>query len=136
MRSYFLDPKATAKGFELYVWPYASDEIVIVRSTGLIHWGVHDMILGDVLKFFPLAFWLVYHAPSDLEYPFARIPLDQSLELDAEATLEIPLAKIPTPTWPERPRNWEFVLNNSERSHVGSPSPPLRRSPMHRRRTP
>lgn len=122
MRRYFLNPSAVLTNAELYVWPYPSDEFVIVRFLGLARPGVHDLIMGDVLKFFPLAFWLVYDAPPNLRYPFPRLPLDAVGGLDHEVTLEVPLSRIPVPTWPERPSKNELVLTNSNLSHVGRPT--------------
>jgi hypothetical protein len=121
MREYFLDPNSSLTGINLYLWPYPSDETVLVRVTSLIRWGVHDQIIGDVLKFFPLAFWLVYEAPPNLEYSFARLPLEAGDVLDEEVTLEIPLTAIPERSWPERPRPDELVLSGSERSYIGRP---------------
>ena len=124
LRDYFLDPDAALPPeYSVYLWPYASDELVIVRAFGLVRPGVHDMIIGEVLKFFPLAFWLVSDVPENLEIPFAKLKLDNAVSLDHEMDLTITLDQIPPSSWPERPRPDEFVLLTTERTHIGSPRP-------------
>ena len=81
------------------------------------------MIIGEVLKFFPLAFWLVSDVPENLEIPFAKLKLDNAVSLDHEMDLTITLDQIPPSSWPERPRPDEFVLLTTERTHIGSPRP-------------
>jgi hypothetical protein len=123
LRDYFMDPLAEfPSGAGIYVWPYPSDEIVIVRWFGIANPSRHGVIIGHVLKFFPLAFWLVTSTEDEMEFPFAKLSLDNTQTVDTVVTINIPLNLVPPPTWPELPRSEEIILTGRERTFVGRPS--------------
>ena len=125
MRAYFLGTDTGSPPFRLFVWPYAATDIVIVRGMGLVRvlGRTHGVVVGDVLKFFPLAFWLVGTAPENVEFPFAELPLMES----GTAALRIPLQRIPPARWPELPGKEEIVLSSHGRTHVATPQSEDRR---------
>jgi hypothetical protein len=120
LRKYFLDTQVPFPArAAIYLWPYPSDDIVIARGFGIARPGVFDVIVGDVLKFFPLAFWVVSETPPGIRFPFTRLPFDRADCLDTTVTFSIPLRGIPPIFWPERPSSNELVLGRGERMHLG-----------------
>ena len=116
MREYFLGLTSTGPHFQIFVWPYSGNELVIVRGFAIarVLGRKHHWIVGDVLKFFPVAFWVVSEQPTDVEFGFAKLELTKS----NETLIEIPLRNVPPLGWPERPRDDEVVLLSGERSHI------------------
>lgn len=116
MRSYFLGAVIGTPAFRIFVWPYAGSDLVIARGFALarVLGRAHGPVVGDVLKFFPLAFWVVGSAPDDVDFPFAELPLAEGNEV----TLEIPMRRVPRAQWPERPGDQEVIVLAGERTHV------------------
>jgi hypothetical protein len=116
MRAYFLDEGADFPcDLHLYFWPYASARQAIFRGMGILSAG--QVVVGDFLKYFPVAFWLAHRLPTlvidrmrDREIPVRRYGIDECF------LLRVPTS--PTNTfrhdWPERPDDQEIlVLNDS-----------------------
>jgi hypothetical protein len=123
LRSYFLDTEAAfPMGAQIFVWPYPSESIVISRWFGLANPWRHGAIIGHVLKFFPLAFWLVTKTQQELEFTLARLPLHSTTSIDETATLTIPLNLVPALSWPEMPGDEEIVFTDAARTLLGRPS--------------
>lgn len=116
MRAYFLGTNAKDAGFRIFLWPYSGSEIIVVRGFGMarVLGKKHGPIVGDILKYFPLAFWVVGEVPANVQIEFAELDLMQ----DSEVIINIPLRVVPHAGWPERPMDNEIVLINRERSHV------------------
>lgn len=65
MRRYFLDLSVDLPSeFNIYCWPYRSRYQVILKGVGII--SGNQVIRGDFLKYFPVAFWLTYQAPEGI----------------------------------------------------------------------
>ena len=122
MRAFFLDSRPHTPPFRIFVWPYPASEIVIVRGFALsrVLGRTHGPVVGDVLKFFPLAFWVVGHADPGISFPFVELPLSGV----GLTRIEVPMRGIPSPKWPELPGKQEVVALNAERTHVASMRPP------------
>jgi hypothetical protein len=117
MRDYFLGGKVTsAPGFQIYVWPYNGIELVIIRGFAMarVLGRRHGPVVGDILKFFPVAFWVVAEQASDVEIQFASLDLSN----DEETIIDIPLRCVPPWGWPERPRDDEIVVVSGDRTHI------------------
>ncbi|MES3034074.1 MAG: hypothetical protein V4813_08755 [Gemmatimonadota bacterium] len=123
MRAFFLERATEPPPFRLFVWPFLGTDITIVRGFSLarVLGDAHGPVIGDVLKFFPLAFWLVHHAPDDVVFPFAQIPLQS----EGICRLRIPLRRLP-PQWPEMPGPKEVVALTAERTYLARQSAPAR----------
>jgi hypothetical protein len=121
MREYFLNPdKPTPASLEIYVWPYVGDTQIVSRGFAYIHdWG-RQPILGDVLKFLPLAFWLVFECPSTEEITLPSLPI-HTTGLDEEVKIRLPLKQVPPPTWPAAPGDTGIVLMNDEFAFAARP---------------
>ena len=115
MRDYFLATSAINPAFRIFVWPYLGRDSTIARGFGLarVLGDTHGAIVGDILKFFPVAFWVVGSAPADLVFPFTEL----SLTIDAAMSVEISLKNVPPARWPELPGSSEVVVMNGLRTH-------------------
>lgn len=126
LREFFLDETAPwPEGMYLYTWLYPAKNQIIVRGFGIsrVLGARYGPIIGDVLKFFPLAFWITA-APADVvRYRLTAIPLEAPSALDSEVTLRIPLRGYPPAGWPEQPGDDEIVLMNLDRTSVGVARP-------------
>lgn len=116
MRAFFLGPTPDTPPFRLFLWPFLGSDITIVRGFSLarVLGDGHGPVIGDVLKFFPLAFWLVHAVPEDVMIPFAEIPLTHV----GISHVTIPLRALPPLRWPEMPGRAEVVGVASERTFV------------------
>lgn len=116
MRSYFLSSElALPRDFEIYVWPYPSQQTVIGRGIG--HWDMSDgePVVADTLKFFPVAFAVVSVEERMPHIPAARLRPDRLDTLRDSVDLEIDFKRTPGATWPERPQRKSLVLLNRDR---------------------
>ena len=127
LRVFFLDDAAPwPAALHLYMWPFPAKRHVIVRGFSISRvlgpGPTYGPIVGDILKFFPLAFWVTAAPANGTQYQLDALPLsDPRLTLDASATLPIPLRFQPPPGWPETPGDDEMGLLNDERSSVATP---------------
>lgn len=122
MRRYFLEIDEPApSSLELYVWPYASETQRIIGAFSVSEMGARDSVLGSVLKFFPLAFWLVYQRPESTHIDLPKLPLDAPVGLDLQTTITLPLRKIPRPDFPESPGRSGIVMMNNESTFTATP---------------
>lgn len=126
LRTFFLDDTAPwPPTLHLYMWPFPAKRHVIVRgfSISRVLGPTYGPIVGDILKFFPLAFWVTAAVANGTEYQLDAQPLsDPLLTLNTSITLAIPLRFQPPPGWPETPGDGEALLLNDERSSVATPS--------------
>lgn len=121
MREAFLNPALPwPSELRVYCWPYAGSGVVISRGSGLarVLGRTYGPIVGDVLKFFPLAFWVTQQPTEATGYRLVDLATYADADLDSIADVELPLRPIPSPFWPERPRDEEIIVMNSERSFV------------------
>lgn len=116
MRDYFLGAVSDPPGFRIFVWPYSGSELVIVRGFAMarVLGRRHGPVVGDLLKFFPVAFWVVGEQTADVDIQFAELDLNEH----EEVTIDIPLRRVPPPGWPERPLDDEVVVLSGDRTHI------------------
>ncbi|MDX2273503.1 MAG: hypothetical protein NW237_16335 [Cyanobacteriota bacterium] len=121
MRHAFLNPGTPwPPELRVYCWPYSSAEFTIVRGFGIarVLGATHGPIVGDVLKFFPLAFWVTQEDTDVTGYRLVDLARSIQEDIGARLRVELPLLGIPSPLWPERPRNQEVILMRKESSYV------------------
>jgi len=124
LRAFFLDEAAPwPEDLHLYVWLYPASSQIIVRGFGIhrVLGATYNWIIGDVLKFFPLGFWITTGPAAGVRYRLTELPLLKPPGIDTSVTLTIPLSAQPPPSWPEQPNDDEVVLYNEESTYVASP---------------
>jgi hypothetical protein len=124
LREFFLaDNAAWPDDLHLYTWLHPALVQVIVRGfaiSGVI--GIrYGPVVGDLLKFFPLAFWVTCTPASGVPYRLTEVPLLRSTATDPSITLTLPLRGQPPPTWPEQPEDGAIVFQADERTSIASP---------------
>lgn len=129
MRAFFLGESVSE--LRVFVWPYMGD-LVILKSfltvailpsgrEGLVKMP-YKPILGHILKFDPVAFWVVWDAPDP--FPFRWTEL--SLKDDSLTQIKIPLLS-PSQDWPERPLDHEAAVFTEAVNKKGT-KPPRRKA--------
>jgi hypothetical protein len=78
------------------------------------------MVFGDLLKFFPLAFWVVGKTGARAHVPFARLPLE-TVGLDTITTVRVSLRHVPSAEWPERAMGNEIIVIADNRTYLSVP---------------
>jgi hypothetical protein len=114
MREFFLDEaKDLSPDFRIYFWPYPATRQSILRGVGVLSGGF--TIVGDFLKYFPVAFWLTYQAPNTVAQKLA----DREIPLHGCSISDFRVIRIPTrhedtfrPDWPEQPSSEEILVVN------------------------
>lgn len=119
MREYFLSRElALPSSLQLLVWPYASSRTIVGKSFVRIELKPQGTHLMDLLKFYPLAFAVLFDgSPDDLPH-LCRIRPELARSYDGHSDIAIPLLSVPQFHWPERPTDDGFLLVSASRFHV------------------
>jgi len=119
---YFIDADAPLpNNVEIYCWFYPSRDIRILKFFGrTFKWGVNPVV-GDVLKFFPLAFWVVWNVPKEINISLPKLLSNHNIGGDELVQLTIDFASYPPLDFPERPNNDGASLYASAINSVGVP---------------
>lgn len=122
MRGYFLDPSSDSDGFELYLWPFPSRGHRIVRGVAVSNvFGRYEgPIVGDILKFYPLSWWVVGGRSESTTISMSRFPL---LSVDAgEHSVSLRFRPAPPPDWPEHPGPGDVLLFGEQHTSFAKPA--------------
>lgn len=126
LRNFFLDVDAPwPPGLHLYAWLYPGFAQVIVKGfciRGIIPPYRYEPIVGDVLKFFPVAFWLTLESAGASRQNLTEIPLYANEDSEM-VEISLPLRDFPGIRWPEQPGEHEIVLMNDDRTSIATPKP-------------
>ena len=114
MREFFLDEaKDLSAKLRLYFWPYPATRQTILRGIGILSEGY--TIVGDFLKYFPVAFWLTYEVPNMV----VQRLVDREVPVHGCSLRDVRIVGISTrqkdtfrPAWPERPDDKEILVVN------------------------
>jgi hypothetical protein len=118
IRQYFLDPSAsTPKELEVYYWLYPSDIQVIILGCGLMSINKMEPIIGEFIKFYPIAFWVTWDKPK-VDISLQSLTKNKDLLIDDLLTATISIKNIPRVDWPEHPSDDEMVLLNDEVAYI------------------
>jgi hypothetical protein len=110
MRAYFLDDTIDLpEAFNLYLWPFKANYQVILNKIAIQING--EIVKGDFLKYFPVAFWLTYQAPDSIKRSMSGYELPvRGRGIDDESTIMLTVADDGIrSTWPEFPGDNEIV---------------------------
>ena len=120
MRTYFLasdDPAPSC--LQLFAWPFPFDHHVLARSVivARVLEGAVGPILGDFLKFFPLAWWLTYDLNPEVVVAGTSFPL---LPAGDRQSVRIRFRPTVFPEWPEKAREDEVMLMDFRRTSIAT----------------
>lgn len=122
MRRFFLgEADEPPGGLELFFWPYPLRSQVTILGTGVARLAGRGVgpVVGDFLKFFPLAWWLTWRRPKAVQLDLCSLPLLGNYEDRRE--IPVRLRPSPDPMWPEQPQDDTVLLFNQDRTNVTTP---------------
>jgi hypothetical protein len=103
MRDWFYDEQCTTPDFfNIYYWPYPFQKQILIRNAILKDLRFEENAIIWLMKYFPIAFLIVWYNPKDYQYPnlgnFSKL-----IDLKKEIEIPIRLTNIPEEHWPETP---------------------------------
>jgi len=105
LREYFLDPCAPLPdAVSIYYWTYPSRRVVIARAIAKTNIRFSPVIIGDILKFYPLGYWVVWDAPPLRTDALAPLVLNRAEGVDFELDPPIRFRRQPPLDFPGRER--------------------------------
>jgi hypothetical protein len=123
MRDYFLSPnQELPASLSIYVWPYIATRQVIIPAFLKAQLGIKDGVIGCLLKFYPLAFWVVFDPERVAELKLTKLVPADAKSLDDVRDLTLSLQRIPPVDWPEAPGRSEFVILTTAGSSIADPA--------------
>jgi len=115
LRDYFLDESlALPNTIRVYYWLFPSTDYVIVKGLGLQANDASGAIFGDLIKFFPMAYYVVYAANQSADLPVPLIHGNGCIDLNCEVLLYITPGSVPLTSWPETPDSEHSVIMPAE----------------------
>lgn len=115
---FFNDNAPLPDNIDIYCWYYPSKKIKALNYIGSsVQLGnPNACTIGHILKFFPLAFWVVLDKPEGLSVNLPRLLQDKQLPIDGEERLIISCNPHPDLNFPESPspKGQGFSLYASE----------------------
>ncbi|RNL67074.1 hypothetical protein D0911_02275 [Zhongshania marina] len=119
MADYFFDETSSLPDeLEIYYWFYPFNDIRIVRAFGS-KFGAAEPIVGDLLKFFPFAFWVTWNQPKDINLNLDKLLPIPDLLIDEASQLTINFDCYPPSHFPEAPQDSGMTVFNSKMAAVG-----------------
>jgi hypothetical protein len=119
LRNYFLDEtRPLPADIKIYCWPYLAQDQVIISGLGISSMNGKRGILGDLIKFFPMAYYVTHTLESPLDLAVASIRGDGCNDMDCEVSLHVPLDSVPPPDWPETPGSEHYTIMPADSSVV------------------
>ncbi len=124
MRRYVKDPLLDLpQEFNVFFWPFCADYQVILSGTAILK--NNQIIRGDFLKYFPLAFWITYEAPIAVLNNMCDYELlvrGSSFNDEIEVLIRTGFQGTIKPNWPEFPGDEEILAINDRNFAVASPA--------------
>lgn len=104
LRKYVMNPGASLpKSVSVYCWAFPHREIVVARTIAKFDFRMSAPVLGDILKFYPLGFWIVFQNPGERQWGVPELLPNRATELDAEEEVPFDIASPPHQRFPEAP---------------------------------
>ncbi len=122
LREYFLDDSLSLPPkLHIYYWVYPSRKQVIIKGAGKISMHGGGVVLGHIIKFLPLGFWLIWEKPNNFNTNLHELVPQRDMGIDETYKMPINLYEIPVLNFPEAPADHEAVFVDSHSSSIGLP---------------
>jgi len=95
---------------DIFYWIYPYKIQVLARDAAMRDLRAKDTAYIWLLKFFPIAFLVVWDSPEGYQYDYPNLSDFRGLGIDDEAEIPIRLDKIPHERWPEAPDDKRFIM--------------------------
>ena len=122
LRHYFLNENESLPDkLEIFYWAYPSKKQVIIKNSGKASIYNLNPVIGHIIKFFPLGFWLVWD-----RHPSCRINLPTLINerescVNSVQKLIIDLHNIPPLNFPEAPVDHEIHFMDVSHTSIAEP---------------
>lgn len=115
VRDYFLDTSLPLpSGLRVFYWTYPHRPHVMARDAGYLDIPSGHSFAIWLLKFFPIAFLIVWGEPKGLHYPIHSLDVWRDSPFDTLVDLPITLRPVPPQFWPEAPSDESVLLYGQE----------------------
>ncbi len=122
LRDYFLDESLPIPpDIRVYYWPYPSAEQIAITGLGIADRDGGPHVIGDLLKFFPMAFFVANHLSDSLKLNVPFIQGDGCSDLACTVDLLLNMRDTPPTDWPETPTKKLYTIMPIQSSHVAVP---------------
>lgn len=124
LRKYFMNEcEPFPDGMDIYYWLYPSKKQVIANYISFADIRYKGFTAASILKFFPLAFMLVWSKTQSAGIPHQLLLSKNDIGIDDISNLEIDFNNIPPPNWPETPGDNNYVMFNDSLTAVAQDKP-------------
>lgn len=121
LRTYFLNPSAAFPDqLEIFYWLYLSNVQKILKTFAVAIPGNSHLIISEILKFFPLAYWVIWDKPADIKIDLPKLTQNKQIALDETNEIEIDFQNIPHKNWPENPDDNMIILYREDGTKIAS----------------
>jgi hypothetical protein len=122
LRHYFLnEDESLPAEVDIYYWVYPSRRQVVVKNSGKLSWKRKGLLLGHILKFLPLGFWVLWERPKNISLNLSALVPDKNMGIDQLCQVDLDIGSIPRLDFPEAPNDDEAILLRDDATSVGYP---------------
>lgn len=110
LKDWFYDEQRSMPDYmKIYYWVYPYKIQVLARDSVMRDLRTDDTAYFWLMKFFPIAFWVVWDSPNGYDYPHLNsFENYRNFGPDVEAEIPVSLVSVPHERWPEAPENHRF----------------------------
>jgi len=131
LRSYVMNPGSPLpRSISIRLWHYPFERVVVANAIGKV--GPGTPYVSSLLKFDPIAFWLIFQAPESFSSPIPQLHSDRTISLDQDEFVPFDMASTLNKRFPEAPSDAGATMFHDQAGWVAEPK--LHRSRGHRRR--
>lgn len=126
LRNYFLDQSSSLSDkFKVYYWIYPSNKQIVINSLAVGSTLGEGFIAGScVLKFFPLAFWLVWDKPTLFSISATQMSKNKFKGLDETCEIVLDLRNILPLNYPEFSGEDRYIMCCDDSTFLAQPKKP------------
>lgn len=119
VRDYFLDTTLPLpRDIRVFYWAYAHCPHVMFRDAGYLDIPTGNTFAMWLLKFFPVAFMIIWGNPGEHQYPMESFEHWRDSPFELEVEMPLRLRATPPQYWPEAPTDRSVVLYGQEAIHA------------------
>jgi hypothetical protein len=115
LMEFVLDPLTRDMGgYEIRYWFYPREPMTLLRGYALTKLGKSGIIMGHIMKFFPVAFWLIHDRPPEIGLRLPQLKISDT----GPGTMVFDLDRLLPENFPENPAPDFIALFNDDHSHT------------------
>lgn len=112
---YMTDRRLTLpSSLKVFWWTYPFKHQVLARDCAFMDLPSGHPVSIWIMKFFPLAFIVVFDCPREIRFPANELSLYRDFASDQVGTIQIDCRSTLPPDWPEAPRGDSIILYGPE----------------------